>query len=98
MSEPLDPSPPPAAPPAPAATARPLSTGGLVVAILCLLFGLGALLPGGVCSVMGVAMLVDKGAESHAYGTMFLIVALPCFAVGALLLWVGVRLMRRPRR
>jgi hypothetical protein len=68
--------------------------GSVLVTVICVLVGLAFLLPGGLCSAMGLVNLAG-GREERAYGGVFLAIGGP-FAIGGIgLLYVAWRRIRR---
>ena len=69
------------------------SAGAILLAIFLILFGLCFALLGGGCAIFWIwAMLQSGSSMSGSDG--FLMVGLVTFAVGVLLLWVSVKLLR----
>jgi hypothetical protein len=82
-NEPSAPSPPPSR-----------GAGSVLVTVICVLFGLAFLLPGGLCSVMGLVNL-GGGREERAYAGVFLAIGGPFLLGGLGLLYVAWKRIRR---
>lgn len=95
---PPTPQPPPAPPPPVAPPPQPVGTAGIVLAVLAILGGLGCLLPGGICSAMGVVFQFENDGNMRETGLVFLAIGVPLLVVGGLLLWFAWRKLRAAYR
>jgi hypothetical protein len=85
----LPPVPPPPAPPG-------VSDGNVVLGVFALLAGLFLLVPGGICTVSGIAMQAND-REASQIGCLMGGIGGVCLALGALLVVVAWRRFRRKR-
>jgi hypothetical protein len=69
------------------------SAGAILLAIFLILFGLCFTLLGGGCAIFWIWAMLQSGSSMNDSGG-FLMVGVVTFAVGILLLWVSVKLLR----
>jgi hypothetical protein len=69
------------------------SAGAVLLAIFLILFGLCFTLLGGGCAVFWIWAMLQGGSSMNGSGG-FLMIGLMTLAVGVLLLWVSVKLLR----
>ena len=69
------------------------SAGAVLLAIFLILFGLCFTLLGGGCAIFWLWAMLQTGSSMNGSGG-FLMVGLVTLAVGVLLLWVSVKLLR----
>jgi hypothetical protein len=69
------------------------SAGAILLAIFLILFGLCFALLGGGCAIFWIWAMLQRGSSMNGSGG-FLMVGLVTFAVGVLLLWASVKLLR----
>jgi hypothetical protein len=69
------------------------SAGAVLLAIFLILFGLCFTLLGGGCAIFWIWAMIQSGSSMYGSGG-FLMVGLVTLAVGILLLWVSVKLLR----
>ena len=72
------------------------SAGAILLAIFLILFGLCFTLLGGGCAIFWIWAMLQGGSSMNGTGE-FLTIGLVTFAVGVLLLWVSVKLLRGNR-
>jgi len=69
------------------------SAGAVLLAIFLILFGLCFTLLGGGCAIFWLWAMLQGGSSMNGSGG-FLMIGLVTLAVGVLLLWVSVKLLR----
>lgn len=69
------------------------SAGAILLAIFLILFGICFTLLGGGCAIFWIWAMATSGSSMYGAGP-FLVMALVALAVGLLLLWVSVKLLR----
>jgi hypothetical protein len=69
------------------------SAGAILLAIFLILFGLCFTLLGGGCAIFWLWAMLQNGSSMNGSGG-FLVMGLVTLAVGVLLLWVSVKLLR----
>ena len=69
------------------------SAGAVLLAIFLILFGLCFTLLGGGCAIFWIWAMLQSGSSMNGSGG-FMMIGLVTLAVGVLLLWVSVKLLR----